>query len=127
MDEKKIKVLEIISNEAAGFYKLVTTIAVGFLGGSLIFMEKIASTLSVCSLIFLGLGWILLIVSIFFVGWVRRLNLKSGKFILDGKDKEAKEIDNKSDIYSTISIAFLGGGIFFIMVFGFINIVNKYT
>jgi hypothetical protein len=127
MDEQKIKVLEIISNEAAGFYKLVITIAGGFLGGSLIFMEKIVSSPTVCSLIFLGLGWLLLIGSISVVGYVRRLNLKSGKLTLDGKSKEAQKIDDNSDKYTSVSIFLLGGGLFFIMVFGFINIVNKYT
>jgi len=126
-NQNKSKILEIMAHEAAGFYKLVTTMAGGFLGASLIFMEKIVPNPTVFSIIFLGIGWLLLIVSIVAVGWVRRLNLRSAYLTLGGESPDAKKIEKRAEKYSTISIVLLGLGIFFIMFFGFINIVNKFN
>lgn len=121
----KDTVFNVLATEAGGYYKSILTVASSFLGGSLIFIEKIAPTPSKCSLYLLGVGWLLLICSIATIIFVRRLNLDSGWKALEGNFNEAKEIDVKTRNYSTAATVLLFLGLILIMMFGFVNLLQK--
>ncbi len=127
-DKKQVSkdtILTVLATEAGGFYNLVITIASSFLGGSLLFIEKIALIPSNSSLYLLGLGWLALIGSIVAISFVRRLNLDSGWKALEEKFDEAKVIDAKTRKLSTGAIVLFSIGLFLIMLFGIINLVQK--
>lgn len=118
----KDALFQAIVTEAGGLYKVVAVTASSFLGGSLLFIEKIAPNPVACTLWLLGLGWVLLIVSISLVAWVRLLNLDSGRLALEEKYKEASRIDKNKEKYTITAIILLAVGMALIMAFGLINI-----
>jgi hypothetical protein len=118
----KDAVFSSIVSEAACFYKMIVAVASSFLGGSLIFMEKIAPDPSTFSLVVLGIGWLALMASIALVATVRRLNLESGWRAMGGNYDEARRIDKKTRSRSKWSTRLLILGMSAIMVFGVLNI-----
>jgi len=120
----KETIFKILAQEAGGFYQIITVTASSFLGGTLLFMDRIAPKPQAYSLCFLFIGWILLIVSISSVAYVRRYNLKSAQYALQREFNKAKELDCKKDMASNIALISLVLGMACIMVFGSINIVN---
>ena len=108
--------------EAGGFYKSVLTVASSFLGGSLLFMHRIAPDPSRLSLVFLSIGWGLLIICVALVIRVRRRNLDSGWQALEGKYDRAKEIDESTRRQSDWAMWLLIIGMAAIMSFGMINV-----
>ncbi|MHC4662847.1 MAG: hypothetical protein ACYS8W_14285 [Planctomycetota bacterium] len=110
--------------EAGGFYKIITTIGGGFLGGSLVFMEKIAPHPAKWTLWhFLLPAWILILASGAIVVFVRRKNLESGRLALEGKFDDAIKIDRQTSRLSTIVTFVLIIGVLLLMLFGFANLV----
>lgn len=124
-NSKEQLIFSSIVTEAGGFYSAILTIASSFLGGSLLFLEKITEAPNPISLYFLGLGWICLVFSIISIIFVRRRNLDSGWLALEGKYSEAKEIDSETRTLSNISSILLGVGLSLIMIFGMINVIEK--
>ena len=108
--------------EAGGFYKSVLTVASSFLGGSLVFMQRIAPNPSTVSLIVLGIGWVLLVACVAVVVFVRRLNLDSGRQALRSEYAAAEKIDQKTRGLSNWATWLLIGGIFMVMLFGMMNV-----
>ena len=111
-----------IVSEAAGYYKIITVTASSFLGGSMIFLEKIARNPICFSVWILAFGWIMLIASIGLVGWVRSGNLKSGWQALEGKFSEAKIIDEQTRWGSEAALICLVLGMLALAFFGFVNL-----
>lgn len=120
----KDAVFAAIVSEAAGFYKLVLTVASSFLGGSLLFLDRIATHPSARSVWILGLGWVCLIGAIVTVAVVRRRNLESGYLALEEKYEEARDIDKSTRKWSTLALVSLSFGVFFLMGFGIMNFVK---
>ena len=77
------EVFSTIVAESSAVYKLIVTVASSFLGGTLLFLERIAPHPLGWSLVILGLGWLALIVSIIIVVYVRMYNIRSGQFVLE--------------------------------------------
>ena len=104
-----------IVSEATGFYKIVTVIASSFLGGSLLFMEKIAVKPKPWTLVILAGGWLLLMASIGLIAWIRCLNLDAGQMALEGKYDEASVVDRKKRRLSIAALVALMAGMTAIM------------
>lgn len=109
---------------AGGFYRSVLTVASAFLGGTLVFMEKIAPTPSCPSLIALALGWSALIASIACVVRVQRLNVDSGWRALDGKREDARAIDERTRRLSSAATWLLVAGIFLVAASGIVSMAR---
>jgi len=112
----------VIAAEAAGYYRTITTVASAFLGGSLLFLDKLASRPSTLSLFVLGGAWICLIASIACTAWVRRKNLDSGWKALEQRFEDAQGIDKKTRGWSTVGIVSLIFGMCLLMIFGMMNV-----
>lgn len=108
--------------EASGFYKLIVSISSAFLGGSLVFLDKISMHPSSGSMYLLLIGWILLIITIAFICIVRARNLESAHQVLENNIPKAREIDSQKRVFTTISIITFILGILLIMLFGYVNI-----
>jgi len=74
-----------IAQEAAGFYGLILTLATSFLGGTLVFIDRIAPSPARWTLALLGFGWLSLIASVSLIAWVRWRNIESGRMADAGK------------------------------------------
>ena len=107
---------------AADYYKTIVTVASSFLGGTLIFLEKIAVNPSFGSTVLLGIGWLLLVLSILAILLVERWNLESGRQALRDSYDRALKIDASTRFLSWAAILLLGSGIACIMFFGWINL-----
>jgi hypothetical protein len=114
-----------VVDEARAAYKLIVTMASAFLGGTLLFLEKIAPNPARCSIVVLGLGWSLLICSILCVLRVHYLNLKSGTHVLNGRYELAQPIDEKNDRLTMVASLLLVGGLLAIAVFGIWNLALR--
>jgi hypothetical protein len=126
MDDNSRKLIsESVIAEAVGFYKLVVATATLFLGGSLVFWERIAPTISACSLFLLGLGWLCLIACVGMIVFVRRDNIEAGRLYLSGEDKEYDKIALRSRRFTTTSGILLTAGMFFVSAAGMISLVEK--
>ncbi len=110
------------TREAADFYKLIVTVSSSFLGGSLVFLDKIAPEPVKYSVYILAVGWFLLIASIVLIGFIRSKNLESAHHVLENEISEARVIDSKKRTATKITLLLLSCGILFIMIFGLINI-----
>lgn len=110
----KLAILQSITAEAGGFYNLIVTVASTFLGGSLLFMEKIAPIHNGWSLLGLGVAWASLAASIGCIARLRYYNLKSGRLALNEDYTGASQIDRHTDKLSwwsqTLLIAHVGAG-----------------
>jgi hypothetical protein len=114
-----------IVTEATGFYNMLLAVASGFLGGSLVFIEKIAPSPPRWSLAILGIGWASLLFSLMVIIWVRRQNLESGKKALEKDYSSAKNIDQKKDKLTTWATILLALGVSSLLLFGMINLYHK--
>jgi hypothetical protein len=120
-------------SEASGYYQSVIAISSSFLGGSLLFFDKIAATPIKYSLLLLGLGWVSLIAAIISVIYVRRQNLEIGRLALKilsnantEEEKNNVNIINKCNLKLTnLTALFMMIGLTFIVIFGIINIICK--
>jgi hypothetical protein len=108
-----------VVSEAAGFYRVIVTVASSFLGGTLLFVERIAPTPRPFWLVVLGVGWLCLIASITAaVTWVRRLNLESGHLALSGQYDGARRIDHRSRRWSSVAAGCLAVGMLLVSLTG---------
>lgn len=122
----KKTVFESITSEAGGFYRQVLTIASAFLGGTILFFDKLKVSIKPLSLILLFLGWLCLIVVIALSGIIRLKNLESGRLALDNEIEKARKLDSRKENWSEIMLWFLIAGIFLITLFGIINLACGY-
>ncbi len=131
----RIEIYKAMVSEASGYYKSVITISSSFLGGSLLFFDKIAAPPIGYSLLFLSLGWMFLIAAIISIIYVRRQNLEEGRIELKilsktATKKEENDVKNKHKHnlkLTDCTAKFMAIGLTFIVIFGMINIINKYT
>ena len=114
-----------VASEAAGYYKLIVTVASSFLGGSLLFLERIAPRPSQFSLVVLAAGWASLIASIGLVAWIRAKNLESGALVLAGDYDRAKTIDSTKMFLSNWATVLLCLGMLLIMLCGLLNVWSE--
>lgn len=118
----KAALLQSITTEASGFYGQIVTVASAFLGGSLLFMEKIAPVRVGFSLLFLGLGWLALVASIGCVARLRHMNLMAGGLAMDGNYDKARRINRHTDQLSAWSQGLLILGMASLVVVGLLNV-----
>jgi len=121
-------ILKITASEAAGFYKLIVTVASSFLGGSLVYFDKVVRFQTKSFLWFLYAGWLALVISICAIIWTRRLNLKACSFVMKGSEEdhiEAQKFDNKAMNWSTASTFLLALGMCLLMCFGAFSIYQN--
>ena len=121
---KKV-IFETIASEAAGLYNLLITIATGMFGATLVFLDKISPSPTRLSIVFLGLGWVMLIVCMLLCAWIRWKNLESGRFAMEGKFDEAKKIDRPNRVMTRLAILTLALGTSLLGAFGLANVVDK--
>ncbi len=123
-----------MAREADGFYRQITTICTAFLGGILVFLEKLftISPKSIIYLIVLGSGVICLILSLAAISYVRWQNVEAHRHALKyfkTEDKseynKAMEIPERSRIWTKIAIFSMILGIFLITIFVGASIIYK--
>jgi hypothetical protein len=118
-------IFTVLANDADGYYKLVLTVASAFLGGSLLFLEKIVPHPTRLSLVLMTLGWLSLVASIAAITSVRQRNLRSGFLALEGKVDEARKLDVAKDRHSGWAAWLLIVGMSFIVLAGAVGIWTK--
>ena len=94
-DVKKT-IFQAAAADATDFYKMIITVATAFLGGTLVFYEKIAPQPTKLSLLFAGVGWLLLVASIGLIARIRLHNIESAHQALGGKFDAARAIDGRA-------------------------------
>ena len=97
-------IFKIIATEASGLYNLLITVSTGMLAGTLLFLEKIAPSPTKVSLLFLALGWIMLLFCTIACAWIRWNNLESGRFFLEGKFEDSRKVDKPNRMLTKLSI-----------------------
>jgi len=121
----KKEIFAAIVASAAEYYKTVVGIATAFLGGTLLFIEKLSPAgAKPHATVLLFLGWVLLIFSILCVTLVQRWNLESGKRVMRGKIEAAEKLDERTARFSSAAIVCLTAGIFFITIYGYVNLIH---
>ena len=118
-------IFKTIVSEAAGLYNLLITVSTGVFGATLLFLDRIAPSPTKASLWCLALGWLMLILCTGSCVWIRWRNLESGRLALEGKFKEASDIDKPNRRLTKVAIFGLFCGITLVAAFGLINIVHK--
>lgn len=124
-DDTRKLIAETVIAEATGYYKLVVTTSTLFLGGTLVFWEKVAPTLSPVSLSLLGVGWLFLIVSVMLVVFVRRDNIEMGRCVLANEYTKCDPIAVRSRKLTTASGVCLALGMFFVASAGMATLWEK--
>lgn len=109
------------TEEAQGFYNLVMTVATSFLGGTLLFVEKVASPVP-ASLWLIAIGWILLVGSIGCIAWARRINLWSGGAALGRREGESREHDRVGNRFTTAGTLLLVAGMLSVTLAGIVGL-----
>ena len=100
-----------VATEAGALYKQLVTIATIFLGGTLVFMHKIAPQPTVLSIVFLGVGWLALLLCVVLVVLVRADNIRSGRMVLESRFHDAKAIDSRNRRQTTAATVLLAVGL----------------
>lgn len=118
-------VFKTIASEASGLYNLLITISTGIFGGTLLFLEKIAPSPTILSLVFLFLGWCSLGISIVLCAVIRWKNIESGRMFLEDKIAEAREIDKPNRWRTVAAITTLITGMALVGCFGAVNMINR--
>lgn len=109
-------IFKVLATDADGYYKLVLTLASAFLGGSLLFLEKIVPDPTWLSLAFMILGWVSLVGSVAVVTSIRERNLRSGYMTLEGKVEDARRLDAAKDRHTRWASVLLIAGMAFVML-----------
>jgi len=114
-----------IVESASQFYGRLVTVASAFLGGSLVFLERLSQHATPGSFVFLVLGWLFLVASIGLVVLVQRGNLESGRQALRGDTENASNIDRWTRRASSAAALFLVLGMSCLAAFGGWNIYRS--
>jgi hypothetical protein len=114
-------VFSAIVKEAGEFYRQMIAVASAFLGGSLLFVEKIASSPRWWSIPLLAVSWLFLIASIVLILLVRRGNLESGGLAINDEHDEAKRVEKRVRFLGDAAILALAAGIVALVAFGLVN------
>jgi hypothetical protein len=120
-------VIASVLSEAGAFYKLVVTTATLFLGGTLLFWERIAPAPDRFSLAILGVGWFSLGMSIMAVVIVRKSNIECGRLTLEGEMEKANRESAHSRRLTNRAAIMLAFGILCVMASGFFTMWDKAT
>lgn len=123
--EIRKQISETVAAEAVGFYRLVVTTATAFLGGTLLFWEKVDPHPSHTSLVPLLIGWVLLGGSIALIAFVRRGNIECGRLVLAEKFEKADAVAFSTRTWTTWAMLTLAMGILMVMFSGFLTMWNK--
>jgi hypothetical protein len=124
-DDTRKLVAESVIAEATGYYKLVVATATLFLGGTLVFWEKVTPTLTLPSLVLLGVGWLFLVASVMLVVFVRRDNIEMGRLALAASYDKCEPIAVRSRRLTTASGICLALGMFFVAAAGMAALGEK--
>ena len=113
--------------EAGELYQQLLTIATLFLGGSIVFMEKIAPNPKPPTLILIYIGWLALLISIVLLIVIRLNNIDTISLSVSKDENEknkGKNLEKINHIITRIMVIFLTIGLIFITIFGAINLKN---
>lgn len=119
------KIFDSLVNETLALSKLIVGTATAFLGGSLVFLEKIAPQRTPCSLIVLFLAWLLLIAAILSILCMHRISLISGWHALEGRSEKAQGNDERARRLSLAAVMCMVLGVALMMLFGAINLWSQ--
>jgi hypothetical protein len=118
-----------MATEAAGLYNQMITICTTFLGGTLVFYDKLFVSGNSYTLILLFLGWLCLVIPLPMLIWIRWQNVEAHRYILkyikfQKADDYTKgvEIPKKSRCLTQWAIWLIAVGLFLISLFTAINI-----
>ena len=111
-----------MAQEASGLYDLIIKIASLFLGGTLLFIEKITPHPSACSVHLLGIGWLLLIITIVLIAIIRLINIKSGNHAMGSEMDHAKALDRIGLPLTYVALSSFALGLILIASVGLVNI-----
>lgn len=114
---------DVLAREADGYYRMIVTISTAFLGGSILFLERLAKQPECWTLPLLASGWVSFLVAIHSVASVRRQNLEALRLALEGKYDQARSIDERTRTASTLALWAMLVGMFLMAVYGFSNLV----
>jgi predicted membrane channel-forming protein YqfA (hemolysin III family) len=113
---------ETTCSEASGFYYQTLTISTAFLGGSMVFLDKIAPDPIPWTCFFLCLGWICLLKTIHLLLQIRLTNLHAFRLGLEEKWDECAIVVKPNEVKTTIMTKWIMWGLVFITFFGLLNI-----
>lgn len=122
-----------MAEEADGFYKQMITICTAFLGGSLVFSEKLFVSDARWSLVLLFVAWLALTYPLAVLVWVRWQNVEAHRHALKyltthdvNEYQQAQSIPIKGRKWTTSAIILMVFGLFLIASFTAISIYFKY-
>lgn len=118
------KKYEVLAGEAEGFYRMVVTVSTAFLGGSMLFMEKLAPHPVPYSVLVLAAGWAAFLVAIFFIVDVRRKNLESLRLAMRCEYDKADIIDKGTRRGSQVAQNAMLAGMCLVAVYGLLNLAS---
>lgn len=119
------RILDAVVSEAQAFHKQIITIAVAFLGGTLLYLRDQGGSVVPESLIYLLAGWICLLLCMTLSIIVRIGNTSSGKKALLRDFDGAAKLDRIKERMSIFAAGALVLGIALITTFGAINLFDK--
>jgi hypothetical protein len=109
--------------EAAGFYGLLLTIASAFLGGTLIFLDRIAPSPKPWTVYVLAGGWGALVAAVVLVALVRWRNVETMRAFLEGRHGELRLKERLTRGLTVAAIVCLGCGMLAVSAFGVLNLL----
>lgn len=116
-------VFSALVQEAAGFYGLLLTIASAFLGGTLIFIDRIAHNPEAWTVFVLAGGWGALVATVVLVALVRWRNVETMRAFLEGRHSELPQKEKLTRRLTVSAIVCLGCGMLAVSVFGVLNLL----
>lgn len=118
-------VFSVLATEAAGFYKLIVTVVSSFLGGTILFLDKLAPRPTAFAVVLLGVGWVCLIASVVTVAWIRQNNLSSGYLALARKKEHSQTTDQRGRCLDKFAVCLLAAGMFFVAACGAVQVWDR--
>jgi len=119
------KKYEVLTGEADGYYKMVVSVSTAFLGGSILFLEKIAPRPLLWTMVVLAMGWMALLIAIHLIIDVRRKNLESLRHAMEGDYDQARAIDAQTRAASKKAQWGMLCGMALVGVYGFTNLAIR--
>ena len=122
-----------MSQEADGLYKLLITICTTFLGGTLVFFEKLFVSDARWSIWLLFLAWLALTYSIAVLVWIRWQNVEAHRHALEytktgdeNEYKKAEGIPEAGRRWTLSAIIIMIAGLLLLALFTAINVFYRY-